>query len=103
MIASAFRSAGQRCSALRLLCLQEDIADGVIAMGAAQQLAVGDPRDIATHVGPVIDAEAKDKLDAWVAGMKPRAAWCSARTATCRRRARSSCRRSSRRSTAPAT
>ena len=72
VIASAFRSAGQRCSALRLLCLQEDIADGVIAMvaGAAQELAVGDPRDIATHVGPVIDAEAKDKLDAWVAGME---------------------------------
>jgi RHH-type transcriptional regulator, proline utilization regulon repressor / proline dehydrogenase / delta 1-pyrroline-5-carboxylate dehydrogenase len=71
VIASAFRSAGQRCSALRLLCLQEDIADGVIAMvaGAAQELEVGDPRDIATHVGPVIDAEAKDKLDKWVAGM----------------------------------
>jgi RHH-type transcriptional regulator, proline utilization regulon repressor / proline dehydrogenase / delta 1-pyrroline-5-carboxylate dehydrogenase len=71
VIASAFRSAGQRCSALRLLCLQEDIADGVIAMvaGAAQELKVGDPRDIATHVGPVIDAEAKDKLDKWVAGM----------------------------------
>ncbi len=72
VIASAFRSAGQRCSALRLLCLQEDIADGVIAMvaGAAQELEVGDPRDIATHVGPVIDAEAKDKLDDWVAGMQ---------------------------------
>ncbi len=72
VIASAFRSAGQRCSALRLLCLQEDIADGVIEMvaGAAQELAVGDPRDIATHVGPVIDAEAKDKLDAWIAGME---------------------------------
>jgi RHH-type transcriptional regulator, proline utilization regulon repressor / proline dehydrogenase / delta 1-pyrroline-5-carboxylate dehydrogenase len=71
VITSAFRSAGQRCSALRLLCLQEDIADGVIAMvaGAAQQLSVGDPRAIATHVGPVIDAEAKDKLDKWVAGM----------------------------------
>ena len=72
VIASAFRSAGQRCSALRLLCVQEDIADGVIAMvaGAAQELAVGDPREIATHVGPVIDAEAKDKLDKWVAGME---------------------------------
>jgi RHH-type proline utilization regulon transcriptional repressor/proline dehydrogenase/delta 1-pyrroline-5-carboxylate dehydrogenase len=71
VIASAFRSAGQRCSALRLLCLQDDIADGVIAMvaGAAQELKIGDPRDIATHVGPVIDAEAKDKLDRWVAGM----------------------------------
>jgi RHH-type proline utilization regulon transcriptional repressor/proline dehydrogenase/delta 1-pyrroline-5-carboxylate dehydrogenase len=72
VIASAFRSAGQRCSALRLLCLQEDIADRVIAMvaGAAQELEVGDPRAIATHVGPVIDAEAKDKLDEWVAGMQ---------------------------------
>jgi RHH-type proline utilization regulon transcriptional repressor/proline dehydrogenase/delta 1-pyrroline-5-carboxylate dehydrogenase len=71
VITSAFRSAGQRCSALRLLCLQEDIADGVIAMvaGAAEQLAVGDPRDISTHVGPVIDTEAKDKLDRWIAGM----------------------------------
>ena len=71
VIASAFRSAGQRCSALRLLCLQEEIADGVIEMvaGAAQQLSVGDPRAIATHIGPVIDAEAKDKLDKWVAGM----------------------------------
>jgi RHH-type proline utilization regulon transcriptional repressor/proline dehydrogenase/delta 1-pyrroline-5-carboxylate dehydrogenase len=71
VIASAFRSAGQRCSALRLLCLQDDIADGVIAMvaGAARELEIGDPRDIATHVGPVIDSEAKDKLDRWVAGM----------------------------------
>ena len=71
VVTSAFRSAGQRCSALRLLCLQEDIADGVIDMvaGAAAELTVGDPRDIATHVGPVIDAEAKDKLDRWIAGM----------------------------------
>jgi len=69
VIASAFRSAGQRCSALRLLCLQEDIADGMLAMliGAARELKVGDPRDIATHVGPVIDAEAKQKLDRWIA------------------------------------
>ncbi len=72
VVSSAFRSAGQRCSALRLLCLQEDIADAVIEMvgGAARELAVGDPRDIATHVGPVIDAEAKAKLDAWVALME---------------------------------
>jgi len=57
---SAFRSAGQRCSALRLLCIHEDIADKVIAMicGAAQELVVGDPSDLATDVGPVIDAEA---------------------------------------------
>ncbi len=60
VLQSAFRSAGQRCSALRLLCLHEDIADKVIAMvvGAAQELVVGDPSDLATDVGPVIDAEA---------------------------------------------
>jgi RHH-type transcriptional regulator, proline utilization regulon repressor / proline dehydrogenase / delta 1-pyrroline-5-carboxylate dehydrogenase len=71
VIASAFRSAGQRCSALRLLCLQDDIADRVIEMvaGAARELKLGDPRDPATLVGPVIDAAAKDKLDRWVAGM----------------------------------
>src|SRR5262249_48845964 len=64
VIASAFRSAGQRCSALRLLCLQDDIADGVIEMvaGASRELKLGDPRDPATHVGPVIDAAAKDRL-----------------------------------------
>jgi RHH-type transcriptional regulator, proline utilization regulon repressor / proline dehydrogenase / delta 1-pyrroline-5-carboxylate dehydrogenase len=72
VVASAFRSAGQRCSALRLLCIQDDIADRVIEMvaGAARELKVGDPRDPATHVGPVIDADAKDKLDRWVAGME---------------------------------
>ena len=69
VITSAFRSAGQRCSALRLLCVQEDVADRIIEMieGAARALVVGDPREIATHVGPVIDAEAKEKLDKWVA------------------------------------
>jgi RHH-type proline utilization regulon transcriptional repressor/proline dehydrogenase/delta 1-pyrroline-5-carboxylate dehydrogenase len=72
VIASAFRSAGQRCSALRLLCLQEDVADRIIEMvaGAAHELRLGDPRDPATHVGPVIDVEAKDKLDRWVAAME---------------------------------
>jgi len=57
---SAFRSAGQRCSALRLLCVHEDIADKVIAMisGAAKELVAGDPADLATDVGPVIDREA---------------------------------------------
>jgi RHH-type proline utilization regulon transcriptional repressor/proline dehydrogenase/delta 1-pyrroline-5-carboxylate dehydrogenase len=70
-IASAFRSAGQRCSALRLLCLQDDIAERMLDMliGAAHELKVGDPRDIATHVGPVIDAAAKSKLETWMAGM----------------------------------
>ena len=60
VVQSAFRSAGQRCSALRLLCVHEAIADGVIEMlqGAAKELVVGDTADIATDVGPVIDAEA---------------------------------------------
>ena len=69
VITSAFRSAGQRCSALRLLCLQEDVADRMLDMliGAARELKVGDPREPATHVGPVIDAEAKAKLERWIA------------------------------------
>jgi RHH-type proline utilization regulon transcriptional repressor/proline dehydrogenase/delta 1-pyrroline-5-carboxylate dehydrogenase len=68
VLTSSFRSAGQRCSALRLLCVQEDVADRMIAMiaGAARELALGDPRDPATHVGPVIDAEAKARLDRWI-------------------------------------
>ncbi len=76
VIASAFRSAGQRCSAMRLLCVQNDVADRILKMiaGAARELKLGDPRDLATHVGPVIDAEAKDKLDRWVAGMEARGA-----------------------------
>ena len=57
VVQSAFRSAGQRCSALRLLCLHEGIADSVIAMiqGAARELVVGNPAELATDVGPVID------------------------------------------------
>jgi len=60
VVQSAFRSAGQRCSALRLLCVHEGIADGVIHMlqGALAELNVGDPADLATDVGPVIDDEA---------------------------------------------
>jgi RHH-type transcriptional regulator, proline utilization regulon repressor / proline dehydrogenase / delta 1-pyrroline-5-carboxylate dehydrogenase len=72
VVMSAFRSAGQRCSALRLLFVQEDVADRMIEMiaGAAKELRLGDPRDYAVHVGPVIDAEAKAKLDAHAARMK---------------------------------
>ena len=67
VVTSAFRSAGQRCSALRLLLVQADVADKMIAMiaGAARELRLGDPRDPATHIGPVIDAAARDRLDAY--------------------------------------
>ena len=72
VITSAFRSAGQRCSALRLLCIQEDVADHVIGMiaGATAELVVGDPREIATHVGPVIDEDARERLDGWISDHK---------------------------------
>jgi RHH-type transcriptional regulator, proline utilization regulon repressor / proline dehydrogenase / delta 1-pyrroline-5-carboxylate dehydrogenase len=71
VVMSAFRSAGQRCSALRLLCVQEDVADKMIEMisGAARELKIGDPRDLSVHVGPVIDGAAKSRLDAHVAAM----------------------------------
>ena len=71
VVTSAFRSAGQRCSALRLLCLQDDVAERMLDMliGAASELKLGDPREVATHVGPVIDAEAKQKLDRWIGDM----------------------------------
>ncbi len=71
VMTSAFRSAGQRCSALRLLCLQDDVAERVLEMvtGAARELQLGDPRDPATQVGPVIDAEARDRLERWIADM----------------------------------
>jgi RHH-type proline utilization regulon transcriptional repressor/proline dehydrogenase/delta 1-pyrroline-5-carboxylate dehydrogenase len=64
VLTSAYRSAGQRCSALRLLLLQEDIAETVIEMlkGAMELLVIGDPGDPATDVGPVIDQAAYDKL-----------------------------------------
>jgi RHH-type proline utilization regulon transcriptional repressor/proline dehydrogenase/delta 1-pyrroline-5-carboxylate dehydrogenase len=72
VVISAFRSAGQRCSALRLLFVQDDVADRMIEMiaGAARELKLGDPADPSTHVGPVIDAEAKAKLDTHIARMK---------------------------------
>ena len=72
VVTSAFRSAGQRCSALRLLFVQDDVADRMIEViaGAARELKVGDPGDPATHIGPVIDADAKQRLEAHVARMK---------------------------------
>ena len=67
VVTSAFRSAGQRCSALRLLLLQEDIADRTLEMlrGAMDTLIVGDPADPATDIGPVIDDAAYAKLMAY--------------------------------------
>ncbi|MEP4270542.1 MAG: bifunctional proline dehydrogenase/L-glutamate gamma-semialdehyde dehydrogenase PutA [Roseibium sp.] len=69
---SAFRSAGQRCSALRLLYVQEDVADTLLTMleGAAMELALGDPRLPATDIGPVIDEEARDGILSHVDDMR---------------------------------
>jgi RHH-type proline utilization regulon transcriptional repressor/proline dehydrogenase/delta 1-pyrroline-5-carboxylate dehydrogenase len=64
VVLSAFGSAGQRCSALRVLYVQDEIADRVIELlrGALQELRIGDPRLISTDVGPVIDADALKTL-----------------------------------------
>ncbi|MCB1887908.1 MAG: bifunctional proline dehydrogenase/L-glutamate gamma-semialdehyde dehydrogenase PutA [Rhodocyclaceae bacterium] len=72
VLASSFDSAGQRCSALRVLCLQNDIADSVLHMlrGAMADLRVGDPADVRTDVGPVIDEDARLGLEAHVAAMQ---------------------------------
>lgn len=72
VVMSAFRSAGQRCSALRILYLQEDIADGMLEMieGAARELNLGNPLEITTDIGPVIDEKQKAMLEGHVAEMK---------------------------------
>ncbi len=72
IVSSAFDSAGQRCSALRLLCVQDDVADRLLAMleGAIQELHVGDPRALATDVGPVIDADARRTIEAHVQSLR---------------------------------
>ncbi len=72
---SSFRSAGQRCSALRLLCVHETIADGVIEMiqGATQELRVGDPAELRTDVGPVIDSEAFEGIARHIERLKDQA------------------------------
>ena len=71
-IQSAFGSAGQRCSALRLLCLQEDVADVTLEMmrGAMAELQVGQPTRLDTDVGPVIDAEAQSIITAHIERMR---------------------------------
>jgi len=69
VVASAFQSAGQRCSAQRVLYIQEDVYDEMLTMirGAFQALVVGDPTDFATDVGPVIDHDAQAALERHVA------------------------------------
>jgi len=72
VVSSSFTSAGQRCSALRVLFLQEDIADRVVEVlqGAMDELVIGNPSSIKTDVGPVIDATAKANLDAHIDHIK---------------------------------
>ncbi len=74
VLTSAFDSAGQRCSALRVLCLQEDVADRVLAMlkGALEELRVGNPDRLATDVGPVISPGARDRILRHVEAMRGR-------------------------------
>ena len=72
VVSSAFDSAGQRCSALRILCVQEDAYDNVITMlkGATEQLNVGDPLLLCTDIGPVIDHESKQNIMGHIKTMK---------------------------------
>ncbi|AJR06690.1 bifunctional proline dehydrogenase/pyrroline-5-carboxylate dehydrogenase [Photobacterium gaetbulicola Gung47] len=75
VVRSAFASAGQRCSALRVLFIQQDIADRVIGLikGAMAELSVGRPELHSTDVGPVIDATARDKLQTHIQSLKNQA------------------------------
>ncbi|MEZ5842127.1 MAG: bifunctional proline dehydrogenase/L-glutamate gamma-semialdehyde dehydrogenase PutA [Hyphomicrobiaceae bacterium] len=70
-VRSAFDSAGQRCSAARVMFVQADVAKGIVDMlvGATETLALGDPMDFATDIGPVIDEAAEDRLEAHKARM----------------------------------
>ncbi|MBF7682714.1 trifunctional transcriptional regulator/proline dehydrogenase/L-glutamate gamma-semialdehyde dehydrogenase [Acinetobacter sp. B5B] len=72
VVSSAFDSAGQRCSALRILCLQKDCANSIQTMlkGAMQQLRLGNPRFLHTDIGPVIDAEAQETIQRHIEKMK---------------------------------
>ncbi|TMH12777.1 MAG: bifunctional proline dehydrogenase/L-glutamate gamma-semialdehyde dehydrogenase PutA, partial [Betaproteobacteria bacterium] len=75
VVASAFRSAGQRCSSLRVLYLQQEIAPAVLEMlrGAMAALRIGDPADPATDIGPVIDGQARKKLVQYISDLRSRA------------------------------
>ncbi|MES2185836.1 MAG: trifunctional transcriptional regulator/proline dehydrogenase/L-glutamate gamma-semialdehyde dehydrogenase [Pseudomonadota bacterium] len=84
IVASAFDSAGQRCSALRVLCVQEEAADRIVEMlhGAMGELRMGNPSLLAVDVGPVIDAQAQDGIEQHIAAMaaKGRKVFRAART-----------------------
>jgi len=73
---SAFNSAGQRCSALRVLCIQNNVSSRVLELltGYLQELVIGDPSDLATDVGPVIDADARTMLEGYLGSPGPGAA-----------------------------
>ncbi len=72
VMASAYDSAGQRCSALRILCIQEEVADSTIEMlkGAMAQAIMGDPSLLSTDIGPVIDKEAKAGIEKHIQTMR---------------------------------
>jgi RHH-type proline utilization regulon transcriptional repressor/proline dehydrogenase/delta 1-pyrroline-5-carboxylate dehydrogenase len=72
VLQSAFDSAGQRCSALRVLCVQEDVAPRLLTMlkGAMDELAIGNPDRLSIDVGPVIDTEAKRNIDSHIEAMR---------------------------------
>ncbi|HWJ70896.1 MAG TPA: bifunctional proline dehydrogenase/L-glutamate gamma-semialdehyde dehydrogenase PutA [Sphingobium sp.] len=74
VVVSAFGSAGQRCSALRILCLQDEVADQILAMlnGALRELRIGRTDRLANDIGPVITAEAQAVIEAHVAAMRAR-------------------------------
>ncbi|MCP5222476.1 MAG: trifunctional transcriptional regulator/proline dehydrogenase/L-glutamate gamma-semialdehyde dehydrogenase [Zoogloeaceae bacterium] len=76
VVASSFDSAGQRCSALRVLCLQADIADHMLEMlaGATRELSIGNTADVRVDIGPVIDAEAQANLERHVTDMQSKGA-----------------------------
>ncbi|MGS9064209.1 aldehyde dehydrogenase family protein, partial [Salmonella enterica subsp. enterica serovar Infantis] len=72
VLASAVDSAGQRCSALRVLCVQEDIAEHTLKMlrGAMAECRRGNPGRLTTDIGPVIDSEAKANIDRHIQTMR---------------------------------
>jgi RHH-type proline utilization regulon transcriptional repressor/proline dehydrogenase/delta 1-pyrroline-5-carboxylate dehydrogenase len=87
VLRSAFDSAGQRCSALRLLCLQREVAEPILTMleGALRELRVGNPADVATDVGPLIDEQARLQIDAHLQAMRAQVRCQSPLSAECAR------------------